>query len=214
MGTPFRFVPHHAEAAVEGAEGKAGDAAEAAASPHVDIAADMQRLRAAAETAGYEEGLRRGIDKAMQQVSVAITEAIAETEVARARVEADLARGAEAIVGSVLKAGVHLAEALAGGPLEFDRSALHERLLTEARSEACEGEGLVIVCISNPATLAGMRSTLPADVVGVEDTGMKPGGFIVELRRGDGGSVVDRWDASIERIMTALHRLRSDGWSS
>lgn len=167
------------------------------------------RLRKEAREAGHAEGLRQGREQALAAITDAIGPAVARLEAIQARLEAEHAARQEEMARAAIELGKALAEALIGAPRPFDREALLRHVLSEARAEASRG-GLPLICRAAPQTLDQIAPALPAPVQPQADAAMKPGGFVIELLETEGGTMLNRWDASIERMEQCLRALPAD----
>ena len=184
-------------------------AAEAAAAEAAETAR-RAGLRRRAEEEGYAEGLTRGREEALSAIRAAIGPAVERIEALEADLRAAREAAEEAMAEAAITLGQTLAETLIGARRPFDRDALLQRILGEARAEAAHG-ALPLICRAAPETLAQIGPALPANVQTRADTEMKPGGFVVELQEVEGGTVLDRWDASVERMERCIRALTPDG---
>lgn len=180
--------------------------AEAAEAAEADARA---RLRQEARDAGHAEGLRQGREEALAAITDAIGPAVAQLEALQARLESEHAACQQAMARAAIELGKVLAETLIGAPRPFDREALLQRVLAEARAEAAPG-ALPLIARAAPQTLDQIATALPDAVRPQPDDAMKPGGFVVELLESEGGTVLNRWDASVERMEQSLRALPTD----
>lgn len=183
-------------------------AAEAAAAEIAEREARAQ-LRKRAEEEGFAEGLRRGREEALAAISAAIGPAVDRLDAIQARLEQELETGRIAMAKATIMLGKALAEVLVGGPHRVDRDALLARILSEAGAEAAPA-ALPLRCRAAPSTLAEIGPALPAVVRPCADATMKPGGFVIELQEVEGGAVLNRWDASVERMERVIKDLSPD----
>lgn len=170
--------------------------------------AERVRLRKAAETAGYEEGFRRGRAEAVKEVRSSLADALTSLQAVERHMEQEMSTGREAMARSAIEIGAGVAEALLGSPAAFDRVALLAGILAETKIEIEPGAGLTVICRACPDTLSELDAALPATVARTADSSMRPGGFVLEARRGTDGSVLDRWDASIERASRIIRNFQ------
>ncbi|GHD98154.1 hypothetical protein U879_11675 [Defluviimonas sp. 20V17] len=167
------------------------------------------RLRQEAREAGHAEGLRQGREQALAAITDAIGPAVARLEALQARLETEQAAHQEEMARAAIELGKVLAETLIGAPRPFDREALLQRVLAEARAEAAQ-DALPLICRAAPETLDQITPALPAPVRPLPDAAMKPGGFVIELLESEAGTALNRWDASVERMEQCLRALPAD----
>jgi len=211
MKHPYRIVPAP-KAPVEMPTPPKDSAEKAHAAEAAAQAAEAEtraRLRDDAVERGYEEGLRRGRKEAIEAIEASIGPAVQMLKDRGARLEEELRQGRKAMARAAITIGKTLAETLVAAPRPFDREDLLHRILEEARPETAQGRQ-PLICRAAPTTLAEIRAAFPETLCLLEDETMKPGGFVIELEDAESGTVLERWDASVERMEETIRGLNFD----